>query len=116
VLAAVTPGVLLTLVVGGFIWVLAPITLILAFALSRRMTYARKATQTAFAAAMACLGIVGLVSIFTADGIFSDWWDSVALWGCLASWVILVVTLVVVYRAVKQGRPDPPPTPRGSLR
>lgn len=108
VLTAATPGVLIALVVGGFIWVLAPITLVIAFVLTRRMTYARKAAHTAFAAAMACLGIVGLVSIFTADGLFLDWWDSVARWGCVASWVMLVVVLILVYRAVKQGRPDPP--------
>ena len=49
-LAAATPGVLITLVVGGFIWLLAPVTIGVAFVLSGRMQYGRKVTRTAFAA------------------------------------------------------------------
>jgi hypothetical protein len=116
VLAAATPGVLVTLVVGGFIWVLAPVTVVIAFLLSTRITYGRKVTRTAFAAVLAFLGLVGLVSVVTADGLFTDWWDTVAGWACFASWVILVTTVIAVYRALKQGNPDPPPTPRVSLR
>ena len=116
VLAAATPGVLVTLVVGSFIWVLAPVTMIIAFLLSSRITYGRKATRTAFAAVLAFLGLVGLLSLVTADGLFTDWWDTVAGWACFGSWVMLVATVIAVYRALKQGHPDPPSTPRGSLR
>lgn len=116
VLAAATPGVLVTLVVGGFIWVLAPVTVVIAFLLSSRITYGRKATRTAFAAVLAFLGLVGLLSLVTADGLFTDWWDSVAGWACFGSWVMLAATVVAVYRALKLGKPDPPSTPRVSLR
>ena len=116
VLAAATPGVLVTLVVGGFIWVLAPVTVVIAFLLSSRITYGRKTTRTAFAAVLAFLGLVGLLSLVTADGLFTAWWDSVAGWACFGSWVMLVATVIAVYRALKQGNPDPPSTPRVSLR
>ena len=112
VLAAVTPGVLLTLVIGGFIAVLAPVTIVVAFLLSSRMTYGRKVTRTAFAAVLAFLGLVGLLSLITADGLFSQWWDTVAGWACFGSWVMIVAAVIAGYRALKQGRPDPPPTPR----
>jgi hypothetical protein len=116
VIAAATPGVLVTLVVGGFIWVLAPVTIIVAFLLTTRTTYGRRPTRTAFAAVLSFLGLVGLLSLVTADGVFADWWDTVAGWACFGSWVALVATLIAVYRAVKLGRPDPPPAPRVSLR
>lgn len=112
VLAAVTPGVLVTLVVGGFIAVLAPVTIVVAFLLASRMTYGRRITRTAFAAVLAFLGLVGLLSLVTADGLFSQWWDTVAGWACFGSWVMVVASAIAAYRALQQGRPDPPPTPR----
>jgi hypothetical protein len=116
VLAAATPGVLVTLAVGGLIWVLAPVTLIVAFLLASRMAYGRKITRTAFAAVLAFLGLVGLLALITADGQFSQWWDTVAGWACFGSWVMILVAVIAVYRALKQGRADPPPPPRSSLR
>jgi hypothetical protein len=116
VLAAATPGVLLTLVVGGFVWVLAPVTIVVAFVLSGRMLYGRKVTRTAFAAVLSFLGLVGLLSLITADGLFSQWWDTVAGWACFGSWVMVLASTIATYRALKQGRPDPPPTPRVGIR
>jgi hypothetical protein len=116
VLAAATPGVLLTLVIGGFVWVLAPVTIIVAFVLSGRIRYGRKVTRTAFAAVLSFLGLVGLLSLITADGSFSLWWDTVAGWACFGSWVMVVASAIAAYRALKQGRPDPPPAPRVGLR
>lgn len=102
VLAAATPGVLVTLVIGAFIWVLAPVTVIIAFLLTGRMTYGRKPTRTTFAAVLAFLGLVGLLSLVTAADSFSDWWDSVAAWACFGSWVLLVATVVAVYRELRR--------------
>ena len=39
-----------------------------AFVLSGRMLYGRKVTRTAFAAVLSFLGLVGLLSLITADG------------------------------------------------
>ncbi|HYI52434.1 MAG TPA: hypothetical protein VEX57_00600 [Microlunatus sp.] len=116
VFAAATPGLLLTLVVGGFVWLLAPVTITVAFVLSGRMLYGRKVTRTAFAAVLSFLGLVGLLSLITADGSFSQWWDTVAGWACFGSWVMVLASAIAAYRALKQGRPDPPPTPRASIR
>jgi hypothetical protein len=116
VIAAATPGVLLTLLVGGFVWVLAPVTIIVAFVLAGRMSYGRKVTRTAFAAVLSFLGLVGLLSLITADGSFSQWWDTVAGWACFGSWVMIVASTIAAYRALKLGRPDPPPTPRVGIR
>ena len=115
-LAAATPGVLIALGVGGLIWTLAPVTVVLAFLLSNRMTYGRRIARTVFAGVLAFLGLVGLIALVGADGLFAEWWDTVAAWACFASWVLLVTTVIAAYRALKQGRPDPPPINRGPLR
>ncbi|MDN5760895.1 MAG: hypothetical protein L0H41_01070 [Microlunatus sp.] len=116
VLAAATPGLLVTLAVGGFIWVLAPITLVLAFLLSGRMTYGRKATRAAFAGVLGLLGLVTLLSLISADGLFSQWWGTLARWACFLSWVTAAAAVLAAYRAVKHGQPDPPRPPRGTFR
>lgn len=116
VLAAATHGVLITLALGGFIWVLAPVTVVVAFVLTGRISYGRKIVRTAFAAVLAFLGLVGVVALVTADGQFSLWWNTVAGWACFGSWVLIVATIVGVAHAVKQGRPDPPPAGRVDLR
>ena len=116
VLAAATPGMLVTLVVGGFIWVLAPVTLVVAFLLSARMSYGRKATRAAYAIVLGLLGVIGLLALLTADGLFSQWWGTVAGWACFFSWVTAVTAVVAAYRALKLGRPDPPTPSRRPYR
>lgn len=112
VLAAVTPGVLITLVIGGLIWTLAPVTVVVAYLLTGRMTYGRTPTRATFGAVLGLLGAVGLLALVTADGLFSQWWATLAGWACFGSWVLLAATIIAAYRALKQGRPDPPPGSR----
>lgn len=119
VLAAVTPGVLISLAIGGLIWTLAPVTVVLAYLLTGRMTHGRTPTRATFGVVLGLLGAVGLLALVSADGLFSQWWDTVAAWACFGSWVLLVASIIAAYRALQQGRPDPPPgprRPRGPLR
>ena len=116
VLAAATPGVVICLAIGGLIWVLAPVTVVLAFFLTGRIRYGRTPSRAAFGIALALLGSVGLLALVSADGLFSQWWDMVAGWACFASWALIVTVIVAAYRAVKQGRPDPLPPRRRTLR
>ena len=119
VLAAVTPGVLITLALGGLIWVLAPVTVVLAYLLTGRMTHGRTPTRATFGVVLGLLGAVGLLALVSADGLFSLWWNTLAAWACFGSWVLLVAAIIAAYRALKQGHPDPPPgtrRPRGPLR
>ena len=112
VLAAVTPGVLITLALGGLIWLLAPVTVVLAYLLTGRMTYGRTPTRATFGVVLGLLGAVGLLALVSADGLFSVWWDTVAGWACFGSWVLIVAAISWAYRALRQGRPDTPPGTR----
>lgn len=116
VLAAATPGLVVTLVVGGLVWVLAPVTVVLAALLARRMTHGRRASRIAFGAVFALLALVGLVGFVTADGVFSLWWDNIARWACLGSWVLLAATLMAAYHGLRHARPDLPPPGHNRLR
>lgn len=116
VLAAVTPGVLITLAIGGLIWTLAPVTVVLAYLLTGRMTYGRRPTRATFGVVLGLLGAVGLLALVSADGLFSQWWAALAGWACFGSWVLLVAAVIAAYRALQQGRPDPPPGSRRPLR
>lgn len=116
VLAAVTPGVLISLAIGGLIWMLAPVTVVLAYLLTGRMTYGRTPTRTAFGIVLGLLGAVALLALVGADGLYLQWWDTLAGWACFGSWVLLVTAIIAAHRALKQGRPDPPPVNRRSLR
>ncbi|MFT4166787.1 MAG: hypothetical protein QM650_16240 [Microlunatus sp.] len=112
VLAAATPGVLITLAIGGLIWILAPVTVVVAYLLAGRMTYGRTPTRATFGAVLGLLGAIGLLALVTADGLFSQWWDTVAGWACFGSWVLIAAAVISAYRALRQGRPDPPPGSR----
>lgn len=116
VLAAVTPGVAISLLIGGVLWTLAPVTVVLAYLLAGRMTHGRTPTRTVFGIVLGLLGAVGLLALVSADGLFSRWWDTLAGWACFGSWALLVTAIIAAYRALKQGRPDPPPVSRRRLR
>ena len=112
VLAAATPGVLITLVVGGLIWILAPITVVLALLLTGRMTYGRRQARLAFTIALSLGGLYGIATLLTSDGNYAQWWDSLAGWLCFGSWLLVASVLIVAYQELQKGRPDPPPGAR----
>jgi hypothetical protein len=100
-----TPGVLICLVIGGFIYLLAPITLVLAYALSSRIPVAQPRIRRSFLAALSIVGVVAFFAALLGDLSFTQWWGVVGLWALMASWVVLVVTWLTVSRAV-----GPPPS------
>ncbi|GAB2588850.1 MFS transporter [Microlunatus antarcticus] len=113
VVEAATPGLCIVLAVGGLIYVLAPVMLIVAVILSTRVKVAQRAVRIAFriaAGAVAFFALVGLVrSVFDGD----PWWSYVGLWSLLICWVMLGVTLLVVRQGLSRPRP-PAATPPSS--
>lgn len=101
VLKSVTPAVLITLVLGGLIALLAPLTLLVAFALATRIKVAQSAVRKVFLAGLGVLAFFALVGALTNGDSFGDWWEFVGLWALLISWVVGVVVIAVVYRALK---------------
>ncbi len=72
---ALTLGVIICLAVGGIVWPLAPVTLVLAFGLASRVKAGRPVVLGVFTAAVSVLVVVGVVAGLLSDGFFSDWWE-----------------------------------------
>lgn len=113
VLEAATPGVWITLLVGGLVSPLAPVLLIVASVLASRIQVARRTVRTVFRVAVAGLLFFGLIGILQAvidyTG-FSEWWSFVSRWAQVFCWGLLVVVLSLVARSL--GRADQPAPPR----
>ncbi len=103
---AVTPPVIIFLLLA-FIYPLAPITFVIAWVLSSRITVARQAVLRSFGAALAAIVLFSLIFLAASDGttgaytIFSR---------CVFffSWAELVVVGLLVWRGLKQRPPRPP--------
>ena len=108
VAASLTPGVIICLLIGGLVWPLAPITFALAFALTFQMKAGRALTRILFAVVAGLLVFVALVAILLGEGVFGDWWELLARWAQALSWVLLVVSWIVVYRDLRGGAAQPP--------
>ena len=108
---AATPALCICLAVGGLIYVLSPILLVVAVILSTRVTVARRAVRTAFRVAAAAVGFFAVVGLFRSvlDG--DPWWSFVGHWSLFVCWVMLGVLLLVVRQALTRSRPMPPPAP-----
>jgi hypothetical protein len=115
VLDAATPGLLLVLAIGAVIFVLSPLMLGIAFALSSRVTAAEAGVRRALGIALAVVGFFGVVGLLRAPLGFGDWWSFVGLWGLLTCWIMLVTVSALVYRGLKRGS-VPPPVQRGDWR
>jgi hypothetical protein len=105
VVDAATPGLLICLAIGGFIYIFAPIMLVVAFFLSQRVLVAAEQIRRAFLTAIGFLGIFALVGLMGGRSWFTDWWAFVGVWALVISWTLLITVPVVVYRALKNGAP-----------
>jgi hypothetical protein len=110
---AAMPGMCICLAVGGLVYVVAPILFAIALGLSRSVKVARDHVRRAFAAGAALLGMVGVVAALTNDEGFPQWWTLVGGWSVAVCWGVLLTTLVLVYRGLRNGQqpsqPDRPP-------
>lgn len=105
-LEAATPGLCLVLVIGGLIAVLAPLTLLIAFGLATRVRVAAQAVRRSFVVALSVLAFLSLLSamtVLTNFGDFGDWWSAIGAWALFTSWVMLITTLSLVSRGLKNG-------------
>lgn len=109
VVTAATPGLLICLVIGGLIYLLAPIMLGLAFVLSSRVKVAQQQIRQGFYVALGFLGFFALAGLVTGRLWFTDWWSFVGGWSLAICWAMLVTVLLRVYRALKRRTPTPPP-------
>ena len=106
-----TPGLCICLALGGLIYVLAPIMLIVAVVLSTRVQVAQRAVRTAFRIAAGAVGFFAVVGLFRSVFDGDPWWGFVAGWSAVICWVMLGVLLLVVWQAlIRPTQPPPPPS------
>ena len=102
VVTAATPGLVIVLAIGGFVYVLAPIMLGVAFFLSSRVRVAQRQVRAVFVAGWVFVGLVALLTLLGDYLYFSDWWRVVGGWALVVCWTLLVTLLVQVYRALRR--------------
>jgi hypothetical protein len=115
VLDAITPGVYISLAIGGFVYLLSPIMLGVAFALASRMPVGREPGRRAFTTAFFVVGFVAVVGILNIPTSFGDWWSFVGVWSLIICWLVLIA-LALIVRAELQRRAAgerPPASPWG---
>ena len=113
---AATPGLLITLLIGALVYVIAPITFLIGFGLSRRIQVASRTIRNAWSIGLAAFLMIAVLRSLGSTYSFSDWWGSIGVTALLASWVMLVVTVLIVRNALARGEgqaPPPPPRPWG---
>ena len=106
---AATPGLCVCLAIGGLIYVLAPIMLVVALALSGRVRVGQPGVRYAFRAAAVLVGLIAVLGLGSEAALASGWWGFVGLWSLAVCWAMLVVLLVLVWQALR--RPATPPSP-----
>jgi hypothetical protein len=115
VLDAITPGVYISLAIGGFVYLLAPIMLGIAFALSSRMAVGKEHVRRAFTTAFFVVGFLAVVGILNFPASFGDWWSFVGVWSLIICWLVLIAVALIVRAELQRraaGQP-PPPSPWG---
>lgn len=108
--AAATPALLIVLVVAILIKVLAPLLLIAAFILARRVQVGRVWVQRAFLIALGTVGTFALIGLFTGPLGIGDWWSFVGNWSRWVSLAVLVSTVLLVRHALLRGETPSPPS------
>ena len=110
VVEAATPGLAICLAVGGLVFPLAPVLVIVAVFLSTRVQVARRAVRILFRSAAGAVGFFAVVGFFRSVVDGDPWWSFVSGWSAAICWVLLAVTLLTVYQALRRP-PQPPTTP-----
>jgi hypothetical protein len=100
VLTATTPGLIICLVIGGFLGLLAPLMLVISALLANRVKAGESNVRRAFGIAVTCLIAA---AVYTGSGAysFSEWWAGLGLIALVFCWLMVVVVLVIVHRALK---------------
>ena len=100
VLTATTPGLIICLVIGGVLAVLAPLMLVISALLANRVQAGESTVRRAFGIAVTCL-IAAAVYTGSDAYSFSEWWAGLGLIAVVFCWLMVVVVLVIVRRALK---------------
>lgn len=110
IVAAVTPGVLIALAVGMLISTLAIPLLIVAHALSSRVSYRRATIHRLFIVVESIIAFLGGFTMYATYG-FADpmlWWQSASGWTQLGNFILIIVVTIVVAQGALRGEAKEP--------
>lgn len=113
----VTPGLLLSLFVGGWASGLSPLCLVAAALFARRVRYRRSTVTRAIVAGTLASLVIAVLSTMSEFGInvhqisttLGFVWEQWTVWAPLACWVLLVAVLLIVSGAMRRGEPQEGP-------
>ncbi len=115
VVDAVNLGLLITLLIGGIVYVVAPITFLIGSVLSRRIRVAASSIRVAWRAAVGVFTVLALVFAVSGPLDFGDWWGAVGVTALVLSWLMAIATVLIVRAGLRSGdvAPAPPRNPWG---
>jgi hypothetical protein len=96
------------LLIGGLVYVLAPIFLCISVGLASRVKVATEEVRRAHVFGVVVLAVLAVLGSLIVGSDFSEWWRFVGEWALFISWVLLVATLIMIYRRLKAEAPPPP--------
>jgi uncharacterized membrane protein len=113
VLAAATPGLSISLLVGGLIYFLAPAMVVVAFYLSTRIQVAQRQVRRSMGIGIGVLAFVAVLTFLSNGAADGYWWELLGGWAQVICWVLLATVLLQVRSALKRraGYPLPPRYP-----
>jgi len=107
---AATPGLLICLALGGFIYVIAPVMLAVSFGLASRVKVGQAQVRRGFLIASVLWVLIAIIVALANDAGFSTWWVTVSAWAVVVCWSMVLATLLIVHRNLKAGARPAPPT------
>lgn len=108
VVKAVTPAVLITLVIGALINSLSIVMLALAFGLASRIPYRRSHVQVSFVVGLSLVGLAAVVTLVLEDFYLSAAWAAASGVAQLVCWLLPFALGLIVALAVGKGEPPGP--------
>ena len=93
VFAAATPGLCICLLIGGLVYMVAPVMLLVSFGLARRVWVSGKRVRTAFGVGLGLFGLLAILGSLTSETGFAAWWGYLGVWALVICWGLLVTTL-----------------------
>lgn len=113
-LASITPAVAICLLLGGFIAPISLLLFIVAFCLTVRLRVAVREIRYTFIGASVIIGLAAVVLVF-AGNTLGSWWNTVGQVSVVLCWLVLLVSCVLLFRALQAGAVPPnrqPPMPQ----
>jgi hypothetical protein len=113
VFEAATPGLCICLAIGGLIYPLAPVLLVVAVFLAMRVQVAQAAVRMTLRVAAGAVGFFAIVGLYRSVFIGDPWWSFLSSWSVAICWISLAVVLLVVWQALRRSGPPAPPAAPG---